>query len=83
MNLEEFSYPIYRKRKNNKSFYKINSFQQFEEIQIVGKKFNYYIIEVLQYPEKLLLLDMISLKEAIYDEIKCEDWNIIIKKMEA
>ncbi|MBP6754817.1 MAG: hypothetical protein KA210_01620 [Bacteroidia bacterium] len=80
MNLEELSYPIYRKRKNDKSFYKIISFNQFEEIQKMGSKLLFYSFTISKYPEKLLLMDMISMKDYQYEEILYEEWNLLLSK---
>ena len=80
MKLEEFSYPIYRKRKNDKSFYKIISFNQFEEIQKMGSKLIFYSFTISKYPEKLLLMDMINCKDVQYEEISYKVWNFLLKK---
>lgn len=77
MKLEELSYPIYRKRKNNKSFYKIISSNQFEEIQIMGTKINFYCVEVSKYPEKLLMFEIIALEGDLYEAANSEEWNVL------
>ena len=55
------AFPIYRKLINNKSFYKINTLEEFEEIRIIGTKVSIQIFTAKQYPEKLLIQDMIKL----------------------
>lgn len=80
MKLEELSYPIYRKQKNDKSFYKIISFNQFEEIQKMGSKLLFYSFTISQYPDILLIMNMISMKYYQYEEILYEEWNLLLSK---
>jgi hypothetical protein len=80
MKLEELSYPIYRKRKNDKSFYKIISSNQFDEIQKMGSKLLFYSFTISQYPEKLMMMDMISMKDRQYEEISYEEWHYLLTK---
>lgn len=67
-------FPIYRKLKNDKAFYKINSDIQFEEIQIIGSKRKYFLHEANQYPEKLKIMDMIEGQNGLYLPFTNEDW---------
>ena len=80
MKLEELSYPIYRKRKNDKSFYKIISFNQFEEIQKMGSKLLFYSFTMSQYPDIFFIMNMISMKDYQYEEILYEEWNLLLSK---
>lgn len=74
-------FPIYRRLSNNKSFYKINSNLQFEEIQVIGSKQKYFIHEAIQYPEKLKIMDMIQLVDH-YLESNSDEWGKLIEKKE-
>ncbi len=80
MKLGELSYPIYRKRKNNKSFYRIISSNSFEEIQIMGSKFIFYSFTISQYPEILMLMEMISMKDSNYLEFSIDEWDLLKSK---
>lgn len=77
MKLEELSYPIYRKRKNNRSFYKINSVNQFDEIQSMGTKYIFYSFTISQYPEILMLMDMIAMTNDLYEEFDNNEWEVL------
>ena len=57
----KIDYPIYRKLSNNRSFYKVVDSKNFEEIQIIGTKRRYQLIEAKQYPELLFIQDLISM----------------------
>ena len=54
----EIQYPQYRKYKNNKSFFKIISDKEWEEIQIVGSKFilNQFTVKIM--PDRNFIHDM-------------------------
>ena len=77
MKLEELSYPIYRKRKNNRSFYKINSAYQFDEIQIMGTKYILYSFTISQYPEIVMLMEMIAMENDLYQELDKDEWEML------
>ena len=54
-------FPIYRKYPNNRSFFKINSWTEFDEIQFVGSRGVLSMVEASAYPEKLRIKDMLEL----------------------
>ena len=53
-------FPQYRKRFDDKSFYKVTSFTTFEEIQLVGKRFFMHSVHAKKYFEKLYIQDMLA-----------------------
>ena len=53
-------YPQYRKLSNDKSFYKILSEKEFEEIQIVGSSAITTNTKATKYPEILRIKDMLD-----------------------
>ena len=59
MNAEGINFPLYRKYKNNKSYFKIINSQLFEEIQIIGSKKVVRQTEAKLFPEKLFINDLI------------------------
>jgi hypothetical protein len=54
--------PKYFQSADAKSVYKISKLNQLEEIQIVGNKAFYFLIEAKQYPEMLMIQDMLANK---------------------
>lgn len=68
-------FPLYRKLSNSKVFYKINSLSEFEEIQLVGSKSNYFRHQTSQYPEKLKIMDMIAMSDNSYILSTKEEWE--------
>lgn len=69
----DVQFPIYRKRLNNKSFYKITSTITFEEIQIIGSKKEKFTFVAEKYPEMLYIKDLIELNYCV--EISEIEWS--------
>jgi hypothetical protein len=75
------TFPIYRKLSNDKSYYKIVSAESFIELQRIGSKTKRHILIAKQYPEKLLIQEMISLSNG-YLESKEEEFDRIEQLLE-
>ncbi len=76
-------FPVYRKFSDNKTFYKINSPKNFLEIKLMGKYYFKNEIEAKQFPEILLIDDMIKLEVGAWiaiDESEFEEYYSFIKK---
>lgn len=54
-------FPAYRKLSNNKSFYKILSESEFEEIQLVGSSSIKTKTRAQKFPEMIRIKEMLSL----------------------
>lgn len=66
-------FPQFRKLSNGLRFYKINSPESFEELQLVGDKVYHFTIKAEQYPEKLRIMDMMQFTEG-YLLAESNDW---------
>lgn len=60
MKYKNTDFPQYRKLKNEKSFYKIESERKFIEWQKMGKSFFRYEIKAEKYPEILRIREMLE-----------------------
>jgi hypothetical protein len=56
-------FPLYRKYSNDKSYFKVESESEFIQLQVIGKKVIESRITVVQYPERLLISDLIQAEE--------------------
>ncbi|PBQ31695.1 hypothetical protein CNR22_07905 [Sphingobacteriaceae bacterium] len=74
MNLEDMHFPVYRKYKNNKSYFKIIHSRLFEEIQIIGSKKIIKQTEAKLFPEVLFIQDMLLRYSDMADEINEEEY---------
>lgn len=59
MDLKDINFPVYRKYKNNKSYFKIIQADKFEEIQLIGSKKVIKQTEAKQYPEMIFIRDLV------------------------
>jgi len=69
-------FPQYRRLSNDLRFYKINSSDLFEELQLVGEKVYHFTFKAEQYPEKLRIMDMLDLTEGYLPSGQLEWENI-------
>ena len=73
----KYSFPLYRKSKNGKNFYKITSIAQFEEIKIIGSKAILHQTEAVQFPEKNYLMDLIETNPEYFEISSQEEYSTI------
>lgn len=71
----EIKYPQYRKYKNNKSFFKITSEKEWEEIQIIGSRFilNQFTVKIM--PDRNFIQDMTFDYKENWDVISEEEYS--------
>jgi len=74
MAFEDIQFPVYRKYKNGKSYFKIFSRNEFEEIQIVGSKKIINTVKAKQFPEMNLIHDLVY-DRAIAIEINAGEYE--------
>jgi len=70
--VEDINFPIYRKYKNNKRFYKIINKKEFEEIQVIGSKSVINHIKASILPDFNFINDLISDYEG-FAEVSSEE----------
>lgn len=75
MSAQDKEFPIYRKYKNNKSYFKIINPRLFEEVQALGNKRIIRITEAKQFPEIVFISDLISNYEAMASEITAGEYE--------
>jgi hypothetical protein len=81
MNFEGINFPVYRKYKNSKSYFKIINARLFEEIQIVGSKRFIRLTEVRQFPEMNFIHDLLFSFTEMADEISEEEYTNVKEKI--
>lgn len=68
-------FPQYRKRFDNKSFYKITSPTSFEEVQLIGKRFFFHLVQAKKYFEQLQVQSMLHLEIELYQDSTVEEFE--------
>lgn len=81
MAFEDIQFPVYRKYKNNASYFKIISRNQFEEIQIIGSKAKLNLITANQFPEMNHIYDLVYNREGLGLEITENEYLEALKKV--
>ena len=57
--MEDMNFPVYRKYRNGRSFFKIIHPTLVEEVQLVGSRRVIYRLEALLYPDKVFIADLL------------------------
>jgi len=81
MNFEGINFPVYRKYKNNKSYFKISAPDHFEEIKVFGAKFLISRIEAKIYPDRLFISDLVFNRE-LTETIQAQQYEELRLKAE-
>jgi hypothetical protein len=69
MKIEDMDFPVYRKYKNNKSYFKIIHPRLFEEIQVIGSKKIVKQTEAKLFPEVTFVRDLLVNYSEMAEEI--------------
>lgn len=78
--MDEF--PLYRKYKNEKSYFKVISPDEFEEIVHIGRAFRRDLYKAKILPERNLIADLIALKDAHWEAISKREYNEHLERCE-
>lgn len=74
-------FPQYRKLINERSFYRIDSFDSFTELQKIGTRVLAYTIKAEQYPEKLKILDMLKVEDPNFVVSNETEFNSLFQQL--
>ena len=71
-------FPQYRKLSNDKVFYRINSDRDFDEIQLIGTKAQWFTTKAQQYPEILRIMEMLEEDSNVYLLSSQDEFNQLL-----
>lgn len=74
-------YPQYRKYINIETYFIIHSAKTFEEYKVLGKKYFITKVEAVQYPEQLLIQDMLAKRDERWETISELDFLTKIEEI--
>lgn len=60
---------------DGRHFYRIDSPEEFTEIQLVGNRRTVHQISAKAYPEKVRIAQMIEMADGLYEEIDALRWE--------
>ena len=73
-------FPLYRRSKDFKNFYKILNEKEFVQLKIVGTKIRKFHYIVDKYPEIVMIKEMIDCLNEFYQ--LCEELEFLNKELE-
>lgn len=75
------NFPQYRKYKNIATYFIIHSEKRFEEIKVIGSKYAVSEVEAIQFPEQLLIQDMLKNREDRWETVSSSDFSVWINEI--
>lgn len=75
-------FPQYRKRFDNKSYYKIVNERTFEEVQLIGEKVFIHSIKAEKYFEILRIQDMLESEGDMYEVCSAAEYDQIRSRIQ-
>ena len=74
---QEITYPQYRKYSNNKSYFKIISNDEFEEIQVLGTKKSIHYFKAKILPDRNFIYDMTFDYNKFWQKIEEKEYEAV------
>lgn len=68
-------FPVYRKYKNGKNYFKITSTATMQELKLVGRYFQVTDFEATIHPDRVMISDLLEAYENFADDITEEEYN--------
>lgn len=66
---------------NGKTWVKVISDHVFEEIQIIGNRYQHSIIHAEQFPEKMRIREILEGNESYLEEVECSQFDSTLEKL--
>lgn len=76
-------FPIYRKYPNEKHYFTIRSETEFEELFIMGSRYGIREKKAENYPDRMLIQDMIEMRDGNWLESSSKELEKILKECQA
>lgn len=71
-------FPLYRKYKNNKNYFKITSENEFEELSIIGTKLIIKKHQAKILPDRNFIFDLIENSDTLFLDSSEEEYNNLL-----
>jgi CRISPR/Cas system-associated protein endoribonuclease Cas2 len=75
MKFEDIVFPVYRRYKNGRSYFKIINERAFEEVRPLGSKRIVSLTDAKQFPEMNFIRDLVFNYSEMADEISAEEYE--------
>ncbi len=74
---EGHPWPQYRRMRDGRHVYRIESFDRFTELQRIGTRWVRHTVQVTMYPEMLRVRDMIAGGDGLYEPMTASEWTFL------
>lgn len=74
-------FPVFLKFNNDKHFFKILSHTEFEEITVIGDKYDIFLFKAEIYPDKVRIQDMLKNENKLWESITAMDYQKLRSKV--
>lgn len=74
-------FPIYRKYVGINTWFKITDDRHFTEVKKLGERYLVHELEATQYPEMILIQDMIACAEGRWEAFDSDSFEEMLKEM--
>lgn len=78
--MKSIDFPQFRRYKNHQSYFKINSFEEFEEYKCIGEKLEHHLFKVKILPDRNYLNDLLFDYENYWEKIDAVTFYEFISK---
>ncbi|MBL0046505.1 MAG: hypothetical protein IPP32_00170 [Bacteroidetes bacterium] len=78
----EAKYPVYRKYEHNRTFFKVLSKDEFEELQIIGHHYSIHLIKAKILPDRNFIYDLTFDFKLHWLEIKEAEYSTVLANCE-
>ena len=62
-------FPVYRKYRDSKTYFKIYSYEEFEEVKMMGGTYQVHHYKAEKLPDRNLIEDLIHQKDQYYESV--------------
>lgn len=74
---EGHSWPQFRRMRDGRHVYRIESPDRFTELQRIGARWVRHTVQVTMYPEMLRLREMLTGGDGLYEPITASEWTFL------
>ncbi len=76
-------FPIYRKYANGKHFFRIRSHELFDELYIMGSRYELREKHAEKHPDRILIQDMLEMRAEGYEKSSREEFEAALAECRA
>ncbi len=72
---EKWDFPVFRRYPDGKTYFRIDSYESFEEIKVMGNFYQVHCYQAEKLPDRNLIEDMINQEDEFWEKVSKEDFE--------